>query len=131
MLDKLTVSHITGLRPACGSHNNIDSGGLSCRITPVVPVFTATSAINAPEKTAAGAPITASARTVSMGMGSAVAMKVSTAPHVRTVSQDATESTALQVRDPPLPTEFPHNSHAVCREVHVPRGAVRYHEQTS
>lgn len=63
------------------------------------------SASNAPETLAAGAPITGSVRMVSMGMGSAVAMKVSMAPRARTVSRDDTESTAPQVRDRLILTE--------------------------
>lgn len=70
---------------------------LSCRITPVALVSTAMSASNALEMLATGAPIMGCVRTVTMAMGSAVATRVSMAPHVRTVSQDDMGSTAPPV----------------------------------
>lgn len=70
---------------------------LSGRITPVALVIMAMSALNAPETSVTSAPITGSVRMVTMATVSAVAMRVSMALRVRTVSQDDSDSTALQV----------------------------------
>lgn len=59
----------------------------------------ATSALNAPEALATGAPIMGSVRMEVSGVGSAVATKGSTAPRVRTANQDDMASTAPQVRN--------------------------------
>lgn len=57
------------------------------------------SALNALEMLATGAPIMGSVRMEVLGVASAVAMKGSTAPRVRTVNQDDMASTAPQVRN--------------------------------
>lgn len=95
-----------------------DTDFLSSRTTPVAQVTTATSASNAPETSAAGAPIMGSVRMVTMGTGSVVAMKVSMAPHAKTVSRDDTESTAPQVRNTLILTETLLNTHSLWRNYH-------------
>lgn len=70
-----------------------------CRIIPVALGTMAMSALNALETLATGAPIMGSVRMEVLGVGSAVAMKGSTAPRVRTANQDDMASTAPQVRD--------------------------------
>lgn len=99
---------------------------LSSRTSPVAQVTTATSASNAPETSAAGAPIMGSVRMVTMGTGSAVAMKVSMAPHARTVSRDDTVSTAPQVRNTLIQTETLRSTHSFWRsqDVFLPRGSI-------
>lgn len=59
----------------------------------------AMSALNALEMLATGAPIMGSVRMEVLGVGSAVAMKGSTAPRVRTANQDDMASTAPRVRN--------------------------------
>lgn len=59
----------------------------------------AMSALNALEMLATGAPIMGSVRMEVLGVGSAVAMKGSTAPRVRTANQEDMASTAPQVRN--------------------------------
>lgn len=73
--------------------------GPFCRIIPVALGTMATSALNALETLATGAPIMGSVRMEVSGVGSAVATKGSTAPRVRTVNQDDMASTAPQVRN--------------------------------
>lgn len=63
---------------------------LCCRLMPAVLVFMVTNAINAREKSAAGAPTTASVRTAPTATGSVVATKASTAQRAKTASRDAT-----------------------------------------
>lgn len=88
--------------PGLKRRNNCDNtktDGLSCRISPVVLVTTATSATNALETLAAGAPIMGSVKMATMATGSAIATKVSMELRARTVSRDVMESTAPPVRN--------------------------------
>lgn len=78
---------------------SVGADELFSRTTPVALATMATSALNAPEMLATGAPVMASVRTELRGRASAVAMKVSMAPRVRTVSRDDTAPTAPQVRN--------------------------------
>lgn len=71
------------------------------------------SALNALERLATGAPVMGSVRMDLMGMGSAVAMKGSTAPRVRTVNQDDMASTAPQVSNTLLASE------CSCKNLHL------------
>lgn len=66
----------------------------------------AMSALNALEMLATGAPIMGCVRMELLGVGSAVAMKGSTAPLVRTVNQDDMASTVPQVRNILLTPEY-------------------------
>lgn len=66
----------------------------------------AMSALNALEMLATGAPITGCVRMELSGVGSAVAMRGSTAPRVRTVNQDDMASTVPQVRNILLSPEY-------------------------
>lgn len=70
---------------------------------------------------------------VSMGMGSAVAMKVSMAPRARTVSRDDTESTAPQVRDRLILTETLLNTLILTKWLQNTQSAIMYfcHEGAS
>lgn len=74
------------------------SDELFCRTIPVALATMATSALNALEMLATGAPVTGCVRMELWGPASAVAMKVSMAPPVRTVNRDDTAPTAPQVR---------------------------------
>lgn len=72
---------------------------LFCRTTPVALVTMATTALNALEMWATGAPVMGSVRMELRGRASAVAMKGSMAPRVRTVNRDDMAPTAPQVRN--------------------------------
>lgn len=78
----------------------------------------ATSALNALEMLATGAPIMGSVRMVTKATGSAVAMRVSMAPHVRIVSQDDMESTA-----PPVSNA---NTHPDRKYIHYGKAGSRH-----
>lgn len=98
-------SDILNPRSHTGIYESKDPAVLSCRFTPAALVFMAMNATNAPETSAAGAPIMGSVRTVWRGTGSVVAMKVSMVRRARTVSRDDTESTAPRVRHTPTVTK--------------------------
>lgn len=71
---------------------------LFLRTSPAALVTLVMSALNAREMSAVGALIMGSVKMVSMATGSAIAMKVFMAPHVRTVNREDMASTVHLVR---------------------------------
>lgn len=77
----------------------MDADELFCRTIPVALATMATTVSNALEMLATGAPVTGSVRMELRERASAVAMKGSMGPRVRTVNRDDTAPTAPQVRN--------------------------------